>query len=273
MVKDFTEEFNKLLKLVKSDESFCFTRFSDGEITILRNEPVVLADDYFIQGDLHGESKKFVPKGTYNKEEQKEFFPEKHAFFHRKLFESFLFKKHNYFKGIPAQNCLDNGASWKFCIDTYGEDDLKHLTFASVMINDNYERFIREMVPEFSNKKIVLIANENSNVSNLPFRIVKMFNVGSNCMVNNYYLIDEIKQWILENDIKNHLFLFSASSLSNLLGYELYKDYDNNQYLDIGSSLGPLLGLTGWRGSRHYLNLYWSNPKNPPKQGTDNLWN
>lgn len=74
MVKDFTEEFNKLLKLVKSDESFCFTRFSDGEITILRNKPVVLADDYFIQGDLHGESKNFVPKGTYNKEEQKEFF-------------------------------------------------------------------------------------------------------------------------------------------------------------------------------------------------------
>jgi hypothetical protein len=270
MVKDFTEEFNKLLKLVKSDESFCFTRFSDGEITILRNKPVVLADNYFIQGDLHGESKNFVPKGTYNKEEQKEFFPKKHAFFHRRLLESFLFKKHNYFKGIPAQNCLDNGDSWKFCVDMHGEDDLKHLSFANVMINNNYKRFINEMLPCFSSKKIVLIANENSDLT--ATKVEKFFPIGNNCMIHNYHLIDEIKEWIQENDIKNHLFLFSASSLSNLLGYELYKNFDNNQYLDIGSSLGPILQLKGWQGSRHYLNLFWSNPTNPPEQEID-IWN
>lgn len=272
MVKNFTKEFDKFLNLIKTDEPFSFTRFSDGEVTILRNQPVVLADNYFIQGDLHGENKNFVPDGTYNKEEQKEFFPDKHEFFRKRLLESFLFEKHNYFKGIPAQNCLDNGASWKFCVDLYNENDIDHLSFANVMINNNYKRFIREMVPEFSKKKVVLIANENSNIINLPFCLVKMFNVGSNCMVNNYYLIDEIKQWISEKNIENHLFLFSASSLSNLLGYELYKDYGNNQYLDIGSSLGPLLGLTGWRGSRHYLNVYWSNPQNPAQQEID-LWN
>ena len=125
------------------------------------------------------------------------------------------------------------------------------------------------MIPLFINKKIVLISNEKSDLSKLPFSVIKHFKIGNNCMVNSYYLIDEIKQWIEDNNITDTLFLFSASSLSNLLGYELYKKYDNNQYLDIGSSLGPLLGLEGWKTTRTYLNVYWSNPSNPSPQEID----
>jgi hypothetical protein len=128
------------------------------------------------------------------------------------------------------------------------------------------------MVPIFSTKKIVLVSNENSILTDLPFKVFKHYKIGSNCMINNYYLIDEIKQWIEENRIENTLFLFSASSLSNLLGYELYKNYNKNQYLDIGSSLGPLLGLQGWKSTRTYLNIFWSNPSNPAPQEID-IWN
>lgn len=272
MKKIFSEEFDKLLKLVSSNEPFCFTRFSDGEITILRNKTVVLGDGYFIQGDLHGDQKNFVHPSSYNEEERKEFYPEKHLFFHKKLVEAFKFKKRNYFKGIPPQNALDGDRSWRFCIDLYGPEDHEHLSFSNVMINDNYKRFIYEMLPVFVNKKVVLISNEKSNFAKLPFKIFKHYKIGSNCMINSYYLIDEIKQWIEEEKIENTLFLFSASSLSNLLGYELYKTYDKNQYLDIGSSLGPLLGLEGWRATRTYLNMFWSNPSNPPPQDID-IWN
>jgi hypothetical protein len=272
MVKIFSQEFDKLLKLVSSNEPFCFTRFSDGEVTILRNKTVVLGDGYFIQGDLHGDQRNIVHPNSYNKEEQKEFYPEKHFFFHKRLVEAFKYKKHNYFKGIPPQNALDGDRSWRFCIDLYGPDDHDHLSFSNVMINDNYKRFIYEMVPTFCNKKIVLVSNENSKIDNLPFKVIKHYKIGSNCMVNNYYLIDEIKDWINENKIENTLFLFSASTLSNLLGYELYKSFDQNQYLDIGSSLGPLLGLQGWRATRTYLNIFWSNPSNPSPQEVD-IWN
>lgn len=272
MVKDFTEEFNRILNLLKTDESFSFVRFSDGEVTILKNQPVVLANNYFIQGDLHGDNKNHVPEGTYNKEEQKEFLPEKHSFFHKKLKDSFLHRQNNYIKGIPAQNCLDRGLSWKFCLDLHSSDDVSDLSFANVMINNNYKRFISEMIPVFMSKKIILVANENSNFENIPFKIEKFFPVGSNCMVNNYYLVDEINEWIQEQSISNHLFLFCAASLSNLLGHKLYENNPNNQYLDIGSSLGPLLGLTGWMTTRTYLNAYWNNPQNPPNQEID-LWN
>ena len=65
------------------------------------------------------------------------------------------------------------------------------------------------------------------------------------------------------NDIKDHTFLFSAASLSNLLIYALYKEFDDNQYIDIGSALSPLLGLKGWRGTRVYLRCYWEGERNP----------
>jgi len=272
-MKDFTKEFDKLLSLVSSKEPFAFSRFSDGEVTILRNKKLTLGDGFFVQADVHGENPYKVPENTYPEEERKHFDPESDSKFQKRLVESFVFKKRNYFKGIPPQNGIfDTNHSWSFCVGMYGDKDHEHLSFTNVMINDNYKRFIYEMLPVFKNKKIVLVSNENSDLSDLPFDIVKHFPIGSNCIKNNLDLVEECKVWIQENGIKNHIFLFSASSLSNILCHELYKDFDNNQYMDIGSSLGPYLRLEGWKGTRTYLHTFWSNPNNPPPQEID-VWN
>ena len=271
MSKNFGKDFDNILNLARSRDAFCFTRFSDGEVTILRNQPLILGDGFFLQGDIHGNLRIAVPRQTYSEEEQKRFIPEESPFIYEKLTEAFKYRKKNYFKGIPPQNSLDGSASWNFCIDLYGSGDEEHLTFSNVLINDNYRRFISEMLPVFKDKKVVLVSNKNSRFENLPFSIVKHFPVGTNCMVNDYSLVETCGKWIEENDIKDHLFLFSAASLSNFLGYELYKKFDNNQYMDIGSSLGPLLGLSGWKTTRSYLNSYWSNPANPPRQQVD-VW-
>tara|TARA_R110000824_G_scaffold363590_1_gene551610 strand:+ start:1346 stop:2164 length:819 start_codon:yes stop_codon:yes gene_type:complete len=272
-MKVFKEEFNKLLFLLKQGIPFSFSRFSDGEVTILRNRKLVLGDGFFVQGDIHGDAPYHVPPNTYPEEERKNFDPSKDWFFNKKLTEAFVYRKQNYFKGIPPQNGgHDKDSSWRFCVDLYGEGDEEHLSFSNVMINDNYRFFIKEMLPLFAEKQIVLVSNENSKLDDLPFKVQKHFPVGPNCMKNDYYLIDACKDWIKEKNIKNHLFLFAASSLSNLLCHELYKDFDNNQYMDIGSSLGPLLKLEGWQGTRTYLKLFWSNPHNPPPQDVD-VWN
>ncbi len=272
-MKIFKEEFNKLLFLLERGTPFSFSRFSDGEVTILRNKRLVLGDGFFIQGDIHGDSPYQVPQNTYPDEERKDFDPSKDSFFHKKLTEAFLYRKENYFKGIPPQNGgHDKDSSWHFCVDLYGSGDDKHLSFSNVMINDNYRFFIKDMLPIIKTKKVVLVSNENSNLEDLPFEVVKHFPIGSNCFKNDYYLIDACKQWIKDNEIKDHLFLFAASSLSNLLCYELYKDFDQNQYMDIGSSLGPYLRLEGWKGTRTYLHTFWSNPHNPAPQDVD-LWN
>ncbi len=70
-MKIYKEEFNKLLSLIRLGTPFSFSRFSDGEVTILRNKKLVLGDGFFIQGDLHGEHPYVVPHNTYTDDERK----------------------------------------------------------------------------------------------------------------------------------------------------------------------------------------------------------
>ena len=53
--KTFSGEFDKLLLKVKNNENFAFSRFSDGEVFILKGEKLVLANDHFITGDRQGQ--------------------------------------------------------------------------------------------------------------------------------------------------------------------------------------------------------------------------
>ena len=260
-MKNFKQEFFNLLGLLQSKEPFAFSRFSDGEVSVLKNKHLVLAENYFIQEDVYGENAVRAPI-PYMEEERKEFDPEKHSFYHQKLVEAFTFRKHNYFKGIPGTNEWGRQA-FDYCVDLYGQDDHEHLSYSNLMINGNYDLFIKMMVPEFKSREIIMVCNENATFESLPFSIKKDFRIGSNCMVNNYDLIEQMKEYISKNKIKNHVFLFSAATLSNFLIYELYKEFDQNQYIDIGSSLSPLLGLQGWRGTRVYLRCYWEGDQNP----------
>ena len=272
-MKTFKGEFDKIANLIRSDDPFSFTRFSDGELTVLRNKTLILGDGVLVQGDIYEGQTIQLPSYAFKEdEEQKRFIPEETPYFHTKLVEALTFRKKNYFKGIPPYNGQDGSGSWQYCKDLYGEGDEEHLTFSNVLINDNYKRFVAEIVPVLKNKKVVVVSNKNSKFDSLPFDVVKHFPVGANCMKDDYYLIDACKHWIEKNNIENHLFLFAAASLSNFLCYELFKDFDRNQYLDIGSALGPYFQLEGWKAMRAYLNAYWSNPENPPKQDVD-LWN
>ena len=61
-MKNYKEEFYKLLNLVKARDPFAFSRFSDGEVTVLRNKQVVIAGDHFIQHDIHRKKKVYEYK-------------------------------------------------------------------------------------------------------------------------------------------------------------------------------------------------------------------
>ena len=260
-MKNFKDEFFKLLKLLREGTPFAFARFSDGEVTVLKNKRLVLSEKYFIQEDVYGSNAVGAPI-PYMEEERKDFDPTRHAFYHHQLVEAYKYQKLNYYKGIPGTNEWGR-ASFDYCIDLYGSNDHEHLTFANALINGNYDLFMKSMLPEIAQKRIILVRNENASLDNFPLNVVKDFRIGTNCLVNNYSLIEEMKEYIKANDIKDHTFLFSAASLSNLLIYALYKEFDNNQYIDIGSALSPLLGLKGWRGTRVYLRCYWEGERNP----------
>jgi hypothetical protein len=249
MSKDFIEEFNKIKSKLENKENFAFVRFSDGEMFVMQNKTVVLAPSYYVTGDIVGNN-------IYTKEEQKEFHPEQHQFYREKLIETFKFRKENYFKGICTKTDVGED-NFKWQLDLHGEGDMDHLTFANVLINSNYPRYVEELVPLLKDREVIYVVNEMADLEDLPFKVKKEFLIGSNCMIKNYDTIEKVKSYIKENDIKDHIILCSAASLSNMIIKECYEENSNNTFLDIGSSLNPYLKLEGWKFTRGYLTSYW----------------
>jgi len=114
------------------------------------------------------------------------------------------------------------------------------------------------MLPEFSNHKMIFVCNEKANFNKLPFKLVKDFRVGYNAIINDYKLVEEMKDWIKEKGIENHVFIFSASSVSNYLAHQLFEFNDKNTYIDIGTTLNSYIGMDINRG---YLTGYWGKRK------------
>jgi hypothetical protein len=255
-MKTFKSEFDKLLNMLKNNENFAFSRFSDGELFIMQNKKVVLAKDHYITGDIKGPN-------IYTEEEQKEFLPERDQFYREKLIECFKHIQHNYFKGICTGTDAHVGdKNFEYQVQLHGGDH-ETLTFSNLLINANYQRFIEEMAPLFVDREIIYVVNKLANTLVLPFEIKKKFEIGSNCMINDYGVVENIKEYVAKNNIKDHIVLCSAASLSNFVIYENFKEEPSNTYLDIGSCLNPLLNLEGWMHTRGYLTHYWLGSHSP----------
>jgi hypothetical protein len=247
-MKNFEDDFYRLLKLLKIREPFAFNRFSDGELYILQNKELILDAQQVKVG--HN-----ITEGIYKSEDFKRFHPEKHSFYRDRLVDAFKFKKRNYFKGLSCRCCVgDESFQWQ--LDFHGEYD-RNFTWANLFVNGNYAKFIHEMYPVFNEYKTVFVCNENADLSVLPF-LVNDFRVGYNAMVQDYGLIEGIKSWINENNIKGHLFLFSASSFSKMAIHQLYEFCDRNTYIDVGTTLNPFMDM---RIDRTYLKSFWLGAK------------
>ena len=246
-MKDYKQEFDKFLDMLKEGTPFGYSRFSDGEIFILKNERLILSDHEFVTGDRSG-------VGRYTEEEQKDFNPEDHSYISDRLRGCLEAEKENYFKGLSCNEdtdiCLeDDVLQYQLSM----AKDLDNLTFATVFINANYPRFIQEMYPELKKKKVVMVVNESANIDDLNLNIIKDFRIQNNCFINNYDLPQEINNWISENDVSDTVFLISASTLTNFIVKDCFFENPQNTYIDIGSSLNPWMGLEGWMHSRAYL--------------------
>ena len=244
MKKEFKEHFNLFLDKVKNKENFAFARFSDGELFILQNKELKLDDNYIQVGDQ-------ITGGPYKPADFKHFDPKKHSFYRNKLIESFKYKQSNYYKGISCSCCVGK-ESFNWQINLHGGDD-ESLTWANLWVNGNYNSFIQKILPLLYSRKCIFIGHNSANLDKIPF-FVKDFRVGYNAMINDYHKIKDISTWINKNKIKNHLFLFSVASFTNLAIHQLFKDHPNNTFIDIGTCLAPMMELPI---QRDYLQRYW----------------
>lgn len=243
-MKNFREHFIQFRDKLRQKENFAFSRYSDGEMYILQNVESKLDAGLIQIGD-----KKQM--GVYQPADFKHFDPNEHGFYQQKLVESLQYKQPNYYKGISCKCCVgEENFNWQ--VNLAGGDD-ESLTWANLWVNANYPSFISEILPIFYSRDCVFIGHKDAKLDKLPF-FVKDFRVGYNAMINDYEKIEEISEWIRTNNIKNHLFLFSASTFTNLAVYQLFREHPNNTYIDIGTCLTPMMDMPTHRG---YLEAYW----------------
>ena len=254
--KDFNDSFFFFLEKITNKENFAFVRFSDGELDIIQNLYVELGGASVQRGN------ELLPVAPYPAEDHKIFDPTNpaHQGSRQKLLDSLKFRKKNYFKGLTCPCCV-SADRVRALLDLYEEGDEEHLVWSNQFVNSNYIYFLDHIYKHIQKREdIILVGNERIDPVTIGLRVKKFFPVGYNCFVNNIDLSDEIKKYILTHNIKNHLFLFSAASLSEILIYELYKDYPDNTYIDIGTTLHKQLGLSI---RRDYLSAYWNRSFHP----------
>jgi hypothetical protein len=234
-MKNFKSDFEKFRDLLLANVPFAFARYSDGELFILQNKELRLE---------HG----FQPQ------DHKHFHPVTHQNVRQKLIEAFTYKSPNYYKGISCKCCVGEAAFYEqLALNQNQEEDL---TWANLFVNSNYPLFLQEIVPIIGKRRVVMVCHQDADLQELKKCLVKDFRVGYNAMVNDLDKITLIKNWIQENNITDHLFLFSASTFSNLAIYELHKANNQNTYLDIGTCLAP---HTKMPVNRSYLMEYLFN--------------
>lgn len=259
--KTFENDFYRIKDLLARKESFAFNRFSDGELFILQNKESKLGDNLVKVGKAEW-------SGPYQKEDHKHFDPQEHSFYRNRLMDAFKHRQPNYFKGISCSCCVGK-ENLKFQLDVLDErHDDEFLTWANLIVNSNYPRFLSEMFPLFNNYKVVYICNNKVNVEALPF-VYKTFRVGYNAMINDYALINEIGKWIEENKVSNELFLFSASSFSKMAIHQLFKKYPDNTYIDVGTTLNAFIDMSL---ERQYLGDFWNEKESPSDINKVCIW-
>lgn len=255
--KDFREDLILFNRMLSDNVNFAFARFSDGEVFMMQGQEILMGKDICkVKGQTH--------RIGFPEDDLKHFDPEQHEFQRQRLVEAFTHRQFNYFKGLSCRCCIgEKDFQWQLdlLMEGYDEQDV-NLTWSNLLINANYMYYLHNTVPILLDKQIVFTLNKNRESINIPFKNkVKEFLIGPNCIVNDYHIIEDIKSWIQENDINNHVFLFAASSLSNMAIHQLYRDFPDNTYIDIGSSLNPF--IEGIKSRRDYMRVLDGAPEMP----------
>lgn len=225
--KEFDAEIEKLYSRFLEGAPFCFSKYADGEWAIM-------TDNFLNNKEFEVNSK--TPR-----------------LFKQKLIESIQFKDPNYHIGTCCPCCNGDDAEKMRLFSGQNE---ANMTFANIFVNTNYKRYKETFLKSYENYDVHLVANLNSKIENLPFKVEKFYPVGFNAWVDNYSLIEDIKQ----EKLSNKLFLFCAGPFGNMLAHQLYKNNKNNIYLDIGSTLNPWLQSEGFKRD-YYIGGYFSEKK------------
>lgn len=215
----FREDLDEVLRLIAESDSLALARFADGEASILKNITVGNKDGWLYKKD-------------------------KNLVFRRDLRRSLLCSDENYLYGLSC-TCCDRD-NHEFLLGEV-RTQLKNLTFSNIWVNSNFSVFNEHFFSALrkSGKKIILVSGKKARIDGLiqHVPVVDFIPIPGNCVV--YW--EKYRDWIRGLlDLKattnrNTIFLFAAGPLSEVLIYEMWQANPRNLYIDIGSTLDPLL--------------------------------
>jgi hypothetical protein len=228
------KDLQRFENLVSQRSPFTFIRFSDGEIEILRNRKLIIAD-----GITEFRGKRF--SNQFPEFDQKRFDPLNGQDIRHDLLASAIFCELNYFKGIPTRhNCAIDDR--EFMLRLNG-GFTSQMTFSDLFLNSNFlsarQRFFPQLVSCFQD--LIVVGNWRCELKDY-LKKGTLIRIPDN-FFSSYQSTLEAVQTELQSAPKSALVLSSASSLSNVLGHRLRINRPDLTFLDIGTVLNDLLGL------------------------------
>jgi len=237
-------DLHRFEQLARSQTAFTFVRFSDGEIEILRNRKLIIAD-----GLTEFRGKRFV--NQFPEFDQKRFEPGRGQDVRSDLLASAMFRDHAYFKGIPTRH---NNAliDREFMLRLNG-GFTEQMTFSDLFLNSNFIRSRSSFFPLLATcyDDLLVVGNWRCELKGY---------LAKGCLIqipddffSTYQQTLGSVLGALRDAPDSALILSSASSLSNVLGYRLRQSRPDLTFLDIGTVLNDLMGLP--LGTRAYHKL------------------
>ena len=214
-MKDFRGELARFEAMLRRGEPFAMARFGDGEIRIARDSQM----DY----------------GAFSYDPR----AAEQRWYRDRLIDSLRHRQPNYFVAISAPCCVGDADFFMYKTMAGQSDDA--LTFACLFVNDNYPLFRERWLPLFAEREVHVVCHRTAAPEALPFAVRRVWRVGDNAWINDYALIARIRRAIEEEATAGALFLIAAGPFGGVLAQQLYAFAPGNTYLDIGSTLDPML--------------------------------
>lgn len=208
---NFSEAFNYYAKLIRSNEPFAFSRFGDGEASLMMGNGISRNTQAWVVDRWE------APVGE--------------SAFGEELRKSFSHTEDNFHYGLPTVNCPIHQGGVQYLLENCKS---ANISFAALWINANYNSwkgFINSLT-----KEVVVIANKKPS-SPFPFPSVD-YSFIDNCVLAyeaDNTVFDKYIQLALEYD--NTTFFISAGPAACILVSKMYQLNPSNQYIDVGSAL------------------------------------
>lgn len=239
------EHLEKFEQLVRAGQSFTFIRFSDGELEIIRNRALeIRADKTLFRGSELStcfplrDTKTFDPVSCKN--------------LRSALFESAMFRAPHYYKGVRTRCYWDRQAikDRELLLRLGGGFD-KTTTFADLFVNSQYSHFCTVTLPLLASEfhTVFVICNFRSELRGCLEGATKV-PIPDDSFLDFRNVCERIMA-VAVGAPPSSLILSSASSLSNIVGYQLFMRRPDLTFLDVGTAIDPELGFDD--AARDYL--------------------